>query len=183
VAGIDPLTGVATPAAAATVTYRSLELLAATLSLPNKVFRCRSAPGGGPIARADALATSDAWGRGTVAYACDWAAPTDCVATRVLIADRSSEHHRDVVMTASADGHVGSLRTATTPLSAGAGVCEGAIRGAANPDALGTDLLTGGNADATAPDDIYTGAKDARDGSDRAASVAGGGSPRRAWVQ
>jgi len=183
IAGIDPTVGITTAAAAATVTYRSLELLAVATSLPNNLFKCRSTTYSGPIVRADAAATSDAWGRGKIAYALDWAAPSDCIASRVLTADRSSEHHRDVVIVACADGHAATLKTTTSILAASVGVCEGARRSVANPDSIGTDVTSGANADATASDDIYTDRKDNLDGSDGGGSIAGSASPRRAWVK
>jgi hypothetical protein len=183
IAGIDPAVGITTAAAAATVTYRSLELLAVATSLPNALFKCRSATYTGPIVRADAAAMSDTWGRGKIAYALDWAAPVDCHASRVLTADRSSEHHRDVVIVACADGHAATLKTTSTLLTAGAGVCEGARRSTANPDSIGTDVYAGANADPTAIDDIYSDKKDNLDGSDGGGSIAGAASPRRAWVK
>lgn len=181
VAGIDPFTGVADARAAATVTYRTFEMLAAQMSLPNRLFRCRASLFGGPTAAPDAAASDDAWGRGKVAYALDWAAPAESASSRVLIADRSTDHHRTRVMAACADGHVTTLR-AGSALSAGAGVTEGARRSAENPEAVGTDV-TGPGADRTAPDDIYSHAKDAFDGSDGGQYVAGGGSARRALVK
>lgn len=183
IAGIDPAVGITTAAAAATVTYRSLELLAVATSLPNTLFKCRSTTYTGPIVRADAVATSDAWGRGKIAYAMDWAAPTDCIASRVLTADRSSEHHRDIVIVACADGHAATLKTTSNIITAGAGVSEGARRSTANPDGIGTDVTIGANADAAAIDDIYSDKKDNLDGSDGGGSIAGSASPRRAWVK
>ena len=183
IAGIDPLAGVANSAAAATVTYRSFEVLAVFGALPNQIFRCRSAILSGPTTKADAAATTDSWGRSKIAYAYDWAAPSDCVASRVLTADRSSEHHRDVVIAACADGHTATLKTLSTVLAAGNGVSEGAQRSAVNPEALGTDASSGANADATAVDDVYSHRRDALDGSDGGGLIAGSASSRRAWVK
>ncbi len=179
VAGIDPVVGVTTAASAATVTYRTFELLAAQMSLPNKLFKCRGSTLAGPATAASVTSATDAWGRGKVPYAYDWAAPVDCTAFRSLTADRSSDHHQDQVMVGFADGHVATLRAGAL-LSAGAGVCEGVKRGAVNPDAIGTDAAA---VDSAAIDDIFTDAKDAADGSDGGQSVAGSGSPRRARVK
>ena len=181
IAAIDPVLGAATAANAASVTYRTFELLAAQASLPAKLFKCRGSTLTGPTAQPSATSATDAWGRGKVVYAYDWSAPADCASYRVLTADRSTDHHQDVVMAGFADGHVATLRVSSL-LSAGAGVCEGAKRGALNPDALGTDL-TGVGGDASAVDDIFTDIKDAADGSDGGQSAAGTGSPRRARVK
>jgi len=124
VAGIDPVVGVTTAASAATVTYRTFELLAAQMSLPNKLFKCRGSTLAGPATAASVTSATDAWGRGKVPYAYDWAAPVDCTAFRSLTADRSSDHHQDQVMVGFADGHVATLRAGAL-ISAGAGVCEG----------------------------------------------------------
>ena len=180
-ASIDPVVGAANAANAATVTYRTFELIAAQMNLPSKLFKCRGSTLSGPTTQPSATSTTDAWGRGKVAYAYDWSAPADCASYRVLTADRSTVHHQDQVMAGFADGHTATLRAGVL-LSAGTGVCEGAKCAAHNPDAIGTDL-TGAGGDPTAVDDIFTDAKDAADGSDGGQSAAGTGSPRRARVK
>jgi prepilin-type N-terminal cleavage/methylation domain-containing protein len=182
VAGIAPLVGVATANEAATVTYRTFEVLAAFASLPPRLFKCRSSVLPMPSARPAVDATSDAWGRGRIGYALDWSAPGESAAYRVLTADRTSDHHQDVVMASFADGHAATLRTGS-PLAAGAGTCEGAKLGAVNGDAIGTDRTSGPGADPSAADDIFTSARDGADGGDPALMTAGAGSPRRAMVR
>jgi len=179
VAGANPQTGVSDAAVAAQISRRSLEVLAVAYDLPGRTFRCRGIGHEGPKIAPSLDRSDDAWGAGLVSYAVDWTAPPECASYRVLIGDRSSQHHAGKVVLGFADGHIQTVRARLGAVSGGT---DGALQGVENADAKGTDP-SAPTADPAIVDNVYLGAKDRPDGTDQTTAQAGAGSSRRAYLR
>jgi prepilin-type N-terminal cleavage/methylation domain-containing protein len=182
VAGLNPYTGVTAASDCAQIARRSLEVVAATFTLPNNVFKCKASGLRGPadVARLDR--TDDTWGGTQLPYAYDWTAAAESASFRVIIGDRSSAYHNGKIVVACADGHVTSLTANLGAVGTGPGKTEGALRGVANPDSVGTDP-DATTVDTSAVDDLFTATKDAPNGGDPTSAIAGAGSRRRTCLR
>lgn len=180
--------------AARVVTCRALEILAATTTLPNSLFRC-------PVAKKEKTislkAATDArnggrWGmgpEGMVMYAWDWASPADPSSARVMIADRDPLVHGSTIMACFGDAHVRKIKHDSTPAMRSPGTLEtegidgkSIVISVGNPEAGGDDIYSteGDGEDPPEPD-----AKDARpvplkDYDPLAPTM---GHPHKAWVK
>ncbi len=137
------------PAAAAKITARSFEYLAANLDLSNKLFTCKSQQTPGPKVKPsmNPAINAEAWGGdGTTtsaplqSYAWDWASLTDSSSVKCILADRNVNNHGDQVQAAFADGHVSGIKiakgaAAAAPVTVG----TNATKMVGNPDAIGWD--------------------------------------------
>jgi len=176
------LASVANAADASKITARSFEVLAATMQLPNGLFKCKSAAIAGPSAKPRVDTTSDVWGTGAtkdrVSYSFDWAAPGDPSAIRVMTSDRLLGHHKnDLVMAAYGDGHSRALKKEKSGAGSGTNITDGYVGPPVfNPDSKGTDDDT-----ATTDDNIFD------ENGDTTGGLTGlkvaGASSRRAWVK
>jgi len=180
---------VSTPDQARLVTARSFEVLAATMSLPNGLFKCTSTAQPGPSTKPGMGTTTDSWGGmagGRPSYAFDWAAPADPSAIRVMTADLTPANHKgELVMVAYGDGHVRALKVAKSKQPSGHLTVAPDGRPATwvieNPDAVDTD-----NPQQAPPDNIFDAAGDGgldEQGRPFDPLRVGGASPRRAWVK
>jgi len=151
-------------------TAASFELLAASQTIPDSLFKCPSAATGGPNVNKTLKAsnrrpyTDRAWGwsaNNKVSYAFDWASPADAGSARVLTADRDLVNHKQEVMACFGDAHVTKLKAERT---AGAGETVGVVK---NPDFPVYNAAAKGayneedDAASLTPDNIYSFAGDA----------------------
>jgi prepilin-type N-terminal cleavage/methylation domain-containing protein len=107
-------------------TAGAFELIAATQSIGNSLFKCPSSAVGGPNknVKPTVSAPNTDWGwSGTnvaaVSYAFDWAAPADPASSRVILADRDTKYHSDASMACFGDAHVKKLKKHPTATSGG----------------------------------------------------------------
>jgi prepilin-type N-terminal cleavage/methylation domain-containing protein len=112
--------------AAAQFTAASFELLAASQTLPDALFKCPSAASGGPNKLLKASSrrpyNDQAWGwtaPNKVSYAFDWASPADPGSARVITSDRDLQNHKNEVMACFGDAHVTKLKAEKNTPSAG----------------------------------------------------------------
>jgi prepilin-type N-terminal cleavage/methylation domain-containing protein len=175
---------------AAKVSARSLEVLAATMDLGNALFKCRSVTHVTPKDKPLGSNNSDSWGWAGAAtnphipYAYDWSVPGEPKSIRVVFADRGVKNHASKgCMVANGDGSVRWLKKAVPSVAGKTFDYTGnAVTSSVNnPDSLGWD-------DETNPgvvDNIFDSDGDFILPETAAATVlvAGGGSPRRAYVK
>lgn len=189
-------TGVVASTDAPKYTAGAFELLAATQSIGNSLFKCPSSAVGGPNknVKATVSAANTDWGwSGTnvaaVSYAFDWAAPADPASARVILADRDTKYHSDASMACFGDAHVKKLKKHPTATSGGnrtTGVIQtSVILFVENPDAKGAagfeDVATN-----IVPDNIYDDVSDvdtAGGGTADDVFKPGGGHAKRAFVK
>jgi hypothetical protein len=169
-----PAFSIATPLDGAKYTAGAFELVAASQSVPNSLFKCPSSSVGGPSRRLKAsLDTANVqWGwdpanHVAVSYAFDWASPPDPSAERVILADREEKAHRDVVMVTFGDAHVKNVKLVEVERDAGALVTTSAVDASRK---TGTAIQPA--------DDIFSTEGDTGD-----PLTPGKGDPRRAWVK
>lgn len=180
--------------AARVLTCRAFEILAATTTLPNALFRCSAARKAKTISLKPAAdgRNGGRWGMGpdgVVMYAWDWASPADPSSARVVIADRDPLVHGAFIMACFGDAHVRRIKHDATPARRGPGTLETeSLDGRAitvsvgNPEAGGDDIYSteGDGEDLPEPD-----AKDSKpvplEDYDPLAPTKG--HPRRAWVK
>jgi hypothetical protein len=160
---------------AAKCTAGVFELLAASQTIPNSLFKCPSSTFGGPNKqmKPSVSETTVNWGWDpangvAVSYAFDWAAPADPSSQRVVGADRDIKAHKDAVMAVFGDAHVTKLKLVPVTMRApGSLVTVGVI---VDPINVGAFSQEG--------DDIYSNEGDANDG-----LTPDKGDPLRAWVK
>jgi hypothetical protein len=170
-----PAGPIATAVDGARYTAGAFELIAASQSIPNGLFRCPSARVGGPdkTMNPSVNRTSVQWGWNPsagigVSYAFDWASPADPGSDRVILADRDTRAHNGYVMAVFGDAHVKKVKLVEIPQRpTGTLITEGIV---ASP----TTTATGIQPD----DDIYSTEGDAGE-----PLTSGKGDPRRAWVK
>jgi prepilin-type N-terminal cleavage/methylation domain-containing protein len=113
---------------AAEFTSACFELLAASQTIQDALFKCPSSAIGGPNVNKQLKAsgtrpyTDRAWGwnaNNKVSYAFDWAAPADAGSSRVMTADRDMKNHKNEVMACFGDSHVTKLKASTDASSGG----------------------------------------------------------------
>jgi prepilin-type N-terminal cleavage/methylation domain-containing protein len=101
------------PADGMAVSKRSFEVLAVSGTMPNAVFRCKSAQFPAPTATPAAYAASaDTWassGGGKVSYAYDWAMAGEPASFKIILADRANNHKGSFVAVA-VDSSVRNLK-------------------------------------------------------------------------
>ncbi|MBA3698254.1 MAG: type II secretion system protein [Planctomycetes bacterium] len=189
-------TGVVATTDAPAFTAGAFELLAATQSIGNSLFKCPSSAVGGPNrnVKATVSAANTDWGWSgsnvaAVSYAFDWAAPADPASSRVVLADRDTKYHSDASMACFGDAHVKKLKKHPTATSGGnrtTGVIQtSVILFIENPDAKGA---AGKEDDANdiVPDNIYDDVSDvdtAGGGVAEDVFKPGGGHAKRAFVK
>ncbi len=177
--------------AAAEFTACAFELLSASQSLPDALFKCPSAPGGGPnkalrasSRRAFVDATWGWTGVNKVSYAFDWASPADPGSARVILSDRDLKNHKDIVVACFGDAHVSDLKADKTATPGAGGTTKGVItdpsRSVFNPAAKGAWNEEDDDATQT-KDDIWTPAGDAENPED--CLKPGGGHAIRSYVK
>lgn len=193
-----PLTanGVVAAADAPAFTAGAFELLAATQSIGNSLFKCPSSAVGGPnkTVKATISAPNTNWGWSgsnvaAVSYAFDWAAPADPASSRVVLADRDTKYHSDTSMACFGDAHVKKLKKHPTAMSGGTrttGVIQTTIvLFIENPDAKGAAGFEDVAANVV-PDNIYDDVSDvdlAGGGTADDVFKPGGGHAKRAFVK
>jgi prepilin-type N-terminal cleavage/methylation domain-containing protein len=188
--------GVVAAADAPRYTGGAFELLAATQSIGNQLFKCPSAAVGGPdkTIKPTVSAANTNWGwsgsnTAAVSYAFDWASPADPASARVILADRDTKYHSDASMACFGDAHVKKLKKHSTATSGGArttGVIQtNVILFIENPDAKGAagfeDVATN-----VVPDNIYDDVSDVDTAGGGVATDVfkpGGGHAKRAFVK
>lgn len=152
-------------------TAGAFELLAATQTLPHAIFKCPSAAAGGPnkALKASINRNDLTWGWdgvNKVSYGFDWASPSDPSASRVILADRDLNNHKDAVMACFGDAHVKKLKAETgTPAPDTATLVEtttgiAMTKSVFNPDAKGS-WSQEDDSTALVKDNIMDGAGDA----------------------
>jgi prepilin-type N-terminal cleavage/methylation domain-containing protein len=182
-----PSPAASSPATAGEVTARSFEVLADTMALKNKLFKCKmsAAPfsGPNPDLRPYSKNFTNTWGyTGTnkVSYAFDWGSPADCTSVRVIIADRSTKVHALQIMAGYGDGHCEKMKAErATP---GPTPTDGADPAYCvyNKDAVGTE---GSDPPDAVKDNIYDYAADEVGGGILNVWSIGQASSRRAFVR
>jgi len=184
---------IASSADAASISARSMEVLAAWMTIGNGLFKCRSVTQSGPKIKAVKKGdlAGDLWGwtaAGRVSYAYDWSVPGEPASIRVVFADRDiSNHGRKGAMATGGDGATRFLKVpSSTAASTDAlatmgidGVTKVDTNSVYNPDAIGTDNEAVG-APALEKDNIYDSLNDITVGGSTMSP--GAGSPRRAHV-
>jgi prepilin-type N-terminal cleavage/methylation domain-containing protein len=175
---------------AAEYTANCFELVAAAQTLPNGLFKCPSAAGGGPNKNLKASRNrayeDSTWGWtgvNKVSYAFDWASPADPGAARVILSDRDLKNHKEEVMACFGDAHVKKLKADRTDAPSGtatSGVITDPNRSVYNPDAKGAWNQEDDETNLT-KDDIWTSAGDAERPED--CLKPGGGHAIRAYVK
>lgn len=188
--------GVVAASDAPRFTAGAFELVAVKQSMVNGMFRCPSAPVGGPNnnVKASLSAASTDWGwngsnTAAVSYAFDWSAPPDPGSARVVMADRDTKYHSDVAVACFGDSHVKKLKKHPAAASGGnrtMGVMQSSVTlFIENPDAKGAAGVDDNAADVV-PDNIYDDVSDvdaAGGGTAEDVFKVGGGHPRRAFVK
>lgn len=197
---VDAATAIASGDDCARYTSGIFEIVAATMrdNLPVGIFRCPSQtslsymphPDISPSStRAD---TTWGWDKHHIPYACDWSAPLDAGAARIIIADRDVMNHKDKhSIVCYADGHTNTLERAKDPktktwMSAqGSNQTMGLIKSLTdvvvyNDDAKGS---ADGPDDDRTPDNIYDNFGDSAKGSEERTRTPGGGDARRTFVK
>ena len=175
---------------AAEFTANSFELLAASQTLPNSLFKCPSASGGGPNKALKASGKrgyeDSTWGWtgvNKVSYAFDWGSPSDPGAGRVILSDRDLKNHKEAVMACFGDAHVKQLKADKVDAPSGSvttGVITDPNRSVYNPDAKGA-WDEDDDATTLTKDDIWTPVGDAENEED--CLKPGGGHAVRAYVK
>jgi prepilin-type processing-associated H-X9-DG protein len=152
-------------------TTKYLEVLAASLTLPNGLFKCAQSRSLAPSSKPRPSDPASTWGweaGRTIGYALDWAAPADASWGRPMTADRDPNAHPGAVMVAFGDAHVTKLKQVSGPARVvGALVTE-------SVDGTPISAIVVNPSD----DDIYTPFGDAGD-----PLTPGKGDPLRAWVK
>ena len=185
---IPTINGPIAEADAPKYTAACFELVAASQTLPNALFRCPSAASGGPDKnlKASERRADTTWGWEGVAkvnYGFDWASPADPPAARVVLADRDLKNHKEEVMACFGDAHVKklkSLKTGTPAAPKTVGAITNPNRPVINPDAKGAWDQEDDAANLF-QDDIYSGEKDAASADE--VLTPGGGHHIRAFVK
>jgi prepilin-type N-terminal cleavage/methylation domain-containing protein len=175
---------------AARFTASALELLAASQTLPDGLFKCPSAASGGVNKQLKASSTraytDNNWGWNginKISYAFDWASPADPGSARVIMSDRDLKNHKEEVMACFGDAHVTKLKADKTAAPSGTktkGVITDPNRSVFNPAAKGA-WNEADDAATQTPDDIWTASGDAEDLTE--CFKPGGGHAVRAFVK
>lgn len=169
-----PAGSITTALEGAKYTAGAFELLAASQSIPNSIFKCPSTAFGGPskTQKPSMSETNVLWGwnpadRVAVSYAFDWASPPDPSSDRVILADREARAHSDFVMMAFGDAHVKQVKLVEIERGTGVLITERVVT---------TSSKTGTGVQPD--DDIYSAEGDSGD-----PLTPGKGDPIRAWVK
>lgn len=169
-----PAGSITTALDGAKYTAGAFELVAASQSIPNALFKCPSTSFGGPIRneKASMSFANVQWGwdpaRGVaVSYALDWASPPDPSSERVILADREMKAHRDSLMVTFGDAHVKKVKLVGVERGTGVLVTESI---GTSPSKVGTGVQP--------DDDIYSTEGDTGD-----PLTPGKGDPLRTWVK
>jgi hypothetical protein len=169
-----PTVSIATALDGAKYTAGAFELIAASQSVPNSLFKCPGSSFGGPSKRIKAsLDTANVqWGwdpanHVAVSYAFDWASPPDPSSARAILADREGRAHRDSIMVTFGDAHVKAVELVEVSRGTKALVTASALAGSRK---TGTAVQPG--------DDIFT-----TEGDGGEPLTPGKGDPLRAWVK
>lgn len=152
-------------------TTKYMEVVAASMTLPNGLFKCAQSRSLAPTAKPNPSNPASTWGLETgrvIGYALDWAAPADPSSARPLTADRDPNAHGGSVMVAFGDAHVTKLK-----------LVAGSARATGTLVTDGVDGTPISASTANPPeDDIYTSFGDSGD-----PLAPGKGDPLRAWVK
>jgi prepilin-type N-terminal cleavage/methylation domain-containing protein/prepilin-type processing-associated H-X9-DG protein len=169
---------------AAEISARSMEVLAASMSLPDTLFRCRSAGYQSPkLPPLPDNRNGNNWGWGVekIPYAYDWSVPASAVGLRAVLADRCVKHHGEGSSVAFCDGSARFIHVTKGKTSAGNICCDHygnpVSEVVENPDARGTDDLV----DLVTADNIYDDVSDTNTAGDMLKP--GQGSNRRCFVK
>jgi len=147
------------------VSWRSFELLADTMQLPNAIWKAKSAQGKAPTAKPARGDNASAWSTSpaVISWAYDWNMPGECASYRIALATRDTSLYKNKLAMAVAvdsstralkrDLPTGSVATATNTT---VGTTANNIP-IYNPDATGEDFE--GTTDTTA-DNIFNGTMD-----------------------